>query len=213
VLLPRAVHERAQFQSSDIFHIVGVDEPGAEHRAAVAILHAQVRAIVVFEVVADRVVVGDHVAGHMPHGVLALDVPRGLPDHDGQLALVVHERDIGGAARDAAMTDHRAGSFEKHERLVLLVELQFLRMPGVVQAEREDRADFDWCEPDHFILATHAAIGEAHAIGVRIGFVNRACIRNTAAHHGCSPACSFAPTNDTTSDGNPPIDSVAVSPI
>ena len=54
-------------------HVGGIDQPGAERGCAVAVLHAQVGAVPVLQVVADRVVVGDGVAGDVVQRIGALD--------------------------------------------------------------------------------------------------------------------------------------------
>src|ERR1019366_8174813 len=142
-------------------HVGGVDEPGAEHRAAVAALDAQIRAVPVLEIVADRVVVGDGIAGDMGHRVGASDLPRWPADHDRELAFVVHEGHAGGTSGLPAMADERTGSFEKDERLFLRVERQLLRVISVIEAQGDDGADLEWWQPDDGIFSDDAAVGEA----------------------------------------------------
>jgi len=67
-LLPQLpVHIGAQAKVARVGHVCRIDQPGTEHRTAVAVLHAQVRAVVILEVVANRVVVGDAVACYVVH--------------------------------------------------------------------------------------------------------------------------------------------------
>src|SRR4029077_7842421 len=110
------------------------------HRAAVAILHAQVRTIPVLEVVADGGVVGDGVAGHMLQSSGAWYSTRTEADHHRKLALIVHELHILRTARAAAVAEERARAFEKHQGLLRRTEGQLARVLGVVQAQREDRS-------------------------------------------------------------------------
>ncbi len=121
-------------------HVGCVDEPGAQRRAGVAVLHAQVGAVPVLEVVADGVVVGHRVAADEVVGVVALHVLRGLADHDGELAFVVHELHVGRAVRELAVADERALALDEHQRFFGRLEFEFLRVVGVVEAEREDGA-------------------------------------------------------------------------
>ncbi len=60
------------------------------------------------------------------------------------------------------MTENRARSLQENERLFLLVELQLLCMLGVIQAKREDGADFNGSEPDDLIFSTHASVCKQH---------------------------------------------------
>ncbi len=117
-----AVYERAEPQHAWVRHIRRIDEPRAEHRRAVAILATQIRAVPVLEVVADRIVVGDAVAGHMVERLCRGDPARRTTDHNGKLALVVHERDACRAARVTAMADERPRSLQENERLFLRTE-------------------------------------------------------------------------------------------
>ncbi len=162
-----AVHRRRQREVARIGHVGGVDQPRTQHRARVAVLHAQVRPVVVLEIVADRVVVGHRVAGHDVQRVRAPHAARRLADHDRQLAFVVHERGVVRSARLPAMADQRARTLEEHERLLLRGERQLLRVVGVVETERDDRADVERRQPDDGVLGHHAAIGQPQPVAVR----------------------------------------------
>ncbi len=94
-----AVYVCAEPQHAGVRHILCIDEPRAKHRRAVAILATQIRAVPVLEVVADRIVVGNAVAGHMASAWARADPARRTADHNRKLAFVVHERDARRAAR------------------------------------------------------------------------------------------------------------------
>ena len=163
LLRDAAVDERAQRQVVRVGHVGGVDQPRPEHGAAVAVLDAQVRPVVVLEVVADRVVVGDGVAGHVAPSRRARVTFFALrADDDREFALVVHERHVGRPARRAAVADQRARPLQERERLVLgVLERELLRMVGVVQAERDDGAGLERRQPDD--VASRRARGRRRA--------------------------------------------------
>ena len=97
-----------------------VDQPGAEHGAAVAVLHAQVRAVPVLEVVAHRVVVGHACSRrHGPKRRPPSRAARRAADDHRQLAFVVHEGDVARARRAAAVADQRSRPLQEGQRLVL----------------------------------------------------------------------------------------------
>ncbi len=55
------------------------DDPRADRRQGVAAFHPQVRAVVVFQIVADRVVVAQGIASDIVHGLGFADAARGFP--------------------------------------------------------------------------------------------------------------------------------------
>ena len=83
------------------------------------------------------------------------------------------------------MADDRAGALEEHQRLFLLAERQLLRVVGVVQAERDDRADVERRQPDDGVFGDDAAVGQLQAVGVRRGLVNGTAVGHPGALHAC----------------------------
>jgi hypothetical protein len=86
------------------------------------------------------------------------------------------------------MTDDSARALKKDERLFLLRKLQFLCVLGIVEAQREDRADLDRSKPDDFVFPPYPAVSEADSVALGIRFVNRTCVRYAAPQHDCPPS-------------------------
>jgi len=129
-------------------------------------------------------------------GIVALHVLRGLADDDGELAFVVHELHVGRAVRVLAVADERALALDEHQRLFGGLEFEFLRVVGVVEAEREDGAGAcSWRErgqPGELVLRHDAAVVQAHGsvllavefvarAGVLAAFEDDACVLHAAS--------------------------------
>ena len=120
--------------------------------------------IVVFQVVADGVVVGHGVAGDVVVGARLRDVAPVPPDDHRQLALVVHVGRVGRPARVPAMADDGVAALEEHQRRFRRLEGQLLGVVGVVEADREDRARLDRRQPRDLV---EADCGHQRAAGRR----------------------------------------------
>src|SRR5882672_5448876 len=199
LLLELAVEMGPQRQIRGIRHIRCVDEPGPEHRPAVAILDAQVGPIPVLEVIANGVVIRNAVPGNMPHGRRAGDVLRRAADDHRQLAFIVHELHAGRTPRRTAMTQQRARALEEDQRFLLGIELELLRMIGIIETEGDDGPHLERRQPDDFRTADETAVVEQQFLrlvprryrlapqflrfAARSRAMNRARKSNPGAHH------------------------------
>ncbi|HNI71181.1 MAG TPA: NAD(P)H-dependent glycerol-3-phosphate dehydrogenase, partial [Marmoricola sp.] len=113
-----AVHGGLQGQVHRVGHIGRVHQPGADGGAGVAVLHAQVGPIPVFQVVADGEVVGDGVARDEVVSVALFHLLGFAADDNGQFAFVVHVLHAVGANGECAMADQRGRALGKGQRLL-----------------------------------------------------------------------------------------------
>lgn len=130
----------AQRQIMRIRDRLFADDPRADRRQGVAAFHPQVRPIVVFQIVADRVVVAHGIAGDIVHGLGFADAARGFTDHHHQLGFVVHVFDVIRAYRLLLVASKGVWRFDEHQRLGWRFKLQLAGVVGVVQPQREQRA-------------------------------------------------------------------------
>ncbi len=78
LLAQLAVDPGAQGQIMRIRDRLFADDPRADRRQGVAAFHPQVRAVVVFQIVADRVVIAHGIAGDIIHSLGFADAARGF---------------------------------------------------------------------------------------------------------------------------------------
>ncbi len=152
------VDESSEFQISRILDICDIDQPGTQGRGAVAILDAQVGAVPILQVIANGIVVGDAIAGHMLQGTGTRDLSGLASDDHRQFAFVMHELHARGPASQPAVAQQGARTFEEHQGLVLGVEGQFLGVIGVIQAQRNDGAGGEGRQPNHVPGGNHPAV-------------------------------------------------------
>ncbi len=79
--------------------------------------YPQIRTVVVFQIVADRVVVTDGVTGHILHGFGFAHLTRRFANHHDQLGFVVHIFDVVRAHRRLVMFGKGVWRFDKYQRL------------------------------------------------------------------------------------------------
>ena len=86
-----------------------------------------------------------------------------------------------------AVADDGVGAFEKDQRNFRCLEGQFLGVVSVIEAERENRADFKRWQPDEFTFCELAAVGKANPGAGFSDRVNGALIGDTSVFHGQTP--------------------------
>ncbi|MNE36284.1 hypothetical protein D3C80_1300890 [compost metagenome] len=134
-MLQLTVDPGAQGQIVRIGYIGGVDDPRAYRGGGVAVLHAQIGPVVVFQIVTDGVVVADGVAGHILQGVFAFDVPCRFADNCHQFALVVHVGNAIRAPSDLVVAGVRTRRLDEGQRFGRWRKGQLSGVVGVVQAQ------------------------------------------------------------------------------
>src|SRR3984957_5865781 len=148
-----AVHQSAKRQIHWVRDIGGIHQPGADGRCRVAALDAKVGAIVIFQVIANRVIVRDSVAGHVIVRIFLRHVASCFSDHNRQLALVMHVRDTARAARLAEVPAQALRAFQKYQRLVGRFEGKLLGMVRVVETEGENSSWLNGRKPDYIFFS------------------------------------------------------------
>ena len=103
----------------------------------------------------------------------------------------------------------RARPLEEHQRLVLGAEGQLLGVVGVVEAERDDRADLERRQPDHLLLGDDAAVGQAQRARRRAPASPRAAPRRRRRGRASSPGRSTAAATTRVSSRPRPSISIA----
>src|SRR6202041_358788 len=103
-------------QAHWIGYVGGVDQPGSQRSSEVSALHSKIGAVVILQVVANRVIVGNGVTSDVFVGAGPRHFASGLADHDGQLALVVHVRHALGTACLAEVSAEASGAFQENQR-------------------------------------------------------------------------------------------------
>ena len=93
-----AIDGGSEAEVHGIGDISGVDKKRTEGCGVIAAFDTKVGAVVVFEIVADGVVVGDSVTGNEVIGILARDRPGSFPNDNGEFTFVMHVSDSCGAA-------------------------------------------------------------------------------------------------------------------
>lgn len=116
------------------------DDPRADRRQGVAAFHPQVRAVVVFQIVADRVVIAHGIAGDIIHSLGFADAARGFPNHHHQFGFVVHVFDVIRAYRLLLVASKGVRRFDEYQRLGWRFKFQLAGVVGVIQPQREQRA-------------------------------------------------------------------------
>ncbi len=149
LLSDNSVDSGGETEVHGVGYIGGVDEPGTERSGFVAAFGAEIGAVVVFEIIADGVIVGDGVAGDVFVGALAGDGAGGFADDDSEFTFVVHEGDSCRTASLSVVTDKGCAGFGERERLFGRIKLEFLGVVDIVETEGKNGAGDDGRKPSH----------------------------------------------------------------
>ena len=179
--------------------VFGIHPPRANGCAGVAVFHAEVGSVPVFQIVANGVVVGHGVAAHIIQSVFFFHMLGCASYHHGQLTFIVHVSHALRSACKGLVTNERGLTFDKHQWFFRRFESQFFGMVSVVQPQSQNGSGLrhrrQWWQPHHLVklqaLASPWAAREQQ-LAIRFHrFVNGACPCNACVLHTAPPANEF----------------------